>query len=104
MIRRHRRKFRTIPIPIVDGARRIVGWTDRAPAPGPAGLAHAEAEAVLGTRISAVYVELHDPIAARRAGAPEAWNQPWRCLAICEADAAHNGPDAIVVASAGPPG
>ena len=74
-------------IPIVGNGGGILGWTDKAPEYHGITLRHAEAEALLGRTISCGYIEIERPADAERAGAPPGWNGPWRCLALCGADA-----------------
>ena len=70
-------------IPIVDGALRIVAWTDAAPAIEQGRLRHPEAERLLGGDIFCTQVALTSPADIARAGGPAAWSSPWRCLALC---------------------
>ena len=76
-----------MPIPIIDRDFRIVCWTAIAPDVRGFTLQHADAERLLGTAVRCLYVELTDPRDSRNAGAPPDWQGPWRCLAICSADA-----------------
>ncbi len=71
-------------IPIVDAAMHIVGWTSHVPVIRAGEMRHAEAEALLGGRVKAVYVELTDLADAVAAGAPSDWRKPWRCLALAD--------------------
>ena len=69
-------------VPIVDRSCRIVGWTSASPETVGAILRHAEAEKLLGGPVTGIYVQIADPAAAERAGAPAGWDAPWRCIAI----------------------
>lgn len=69
-------------VPIVNDRREIVGWTDTPPLLRGGTICHDEAEALVGTLI-AQYVQINDHEAAIRAGAPQDWRGPWRCLALC---------------------
>jgi hypothetical protein len=70
-------------IPIVDGLRRIVGWTDQGPQVIGLSLRHLEAESLLGGPVSCAYIELEGENALA-AGAPPTWRGPWRCVAIID--------------------
>jgi hypothetical protein len=78
-------------IPIVGDGGRIVGWTSEVPEYQGVSLRHEEAEALLSRPIACTYVEIEAPADAQRAGAPLGWNGPWRCLALCNADAVGAG-------------
>jgi hypothetical protein len=69
-------------VPIVDGNLRIVGWTKASPEFLGTSLRHPEAERLISEKVACVYVQIVDRDAARRAGAPDGWAAPWRCLAI----------------------
>lgn len=69
-------------VPIVDGNCRIIGWTSTAPTTVDAAVRHPDAEKLAGGPVTCGYVQITDKEAARRAGAPADWSEPWRCLAI----------------------
>ena len=71
-------------IPIIDGNGRIVGWTRTAPNQRGGRVIHREAATMIGSALGAAFVDL-DARDAQRAGAPDGWTGPWRCLAICPA-------------------
>ena len=80
---RHRLTRKAVPIPIVDGACHIVGWTDVTPVfLGPV-LHSPAAESLLGSEILPLYVRIENPEDAAHAGAPPGWKGGWRCLALC---------------------
>lgn len=78
-------------IPIIDGKRRVVGWSDKQPILKGNDLRHPDAERLLGAPLGTVEIELTDPEDVRRAGAPSPWQGSWRCLAICRRDDAAVG-------------
>jgi hypothetical protein len=89
-LRQHTRTYWQIPI--VDRNRRIVGWTSENPKQTPGlYLRHAQAEALIGEHIVCGYVKISDQAAAVRAGAPEGWREPWRCVALISEKAAQGG-------------
>jgi hypothetical protein len=85
---RHRR-YRILhwDVPIVDGNLRIVGWTKASPELSTI-FRHDEAERLIGEKVTCAYVQIADRDAARRAGAPDGWAAPWRCLALVAESAA----------------
>ena len=91
--RRSRQPTRTYwQIPIVDRNRRIVGWTSENPKQAPGlYLRHARAEGLISEHIVCGYVKISDKAAALRAGAPENWREPWRCVALISEKAAQGG-------------
>lgn len=83
--KRKRRRFSYAvrgEVPIVDGKRRIIGWTSDAPTTVDATVRHPAAEKLAGGPVTCGYVRITDQDAARRAGAPADWSEPWQCLAI----------------------
>jgi len=70
-------------IPIIDGQRRLVGWTVNAPRYLGGLVHHPEAEKLIGGPIVGAYVQIEDADNAQRAGAPPNWKGPWRCLGLC---------------------
>jgi hypothetical protein len=70
-------------IPIVDGHRQVVGWSDEGPQLKGLSLRHPEAESLLGGPISCGFIELQGEDAVV-AGAPPTWRGPWRCIAIID--------------------
>jgi hypothetical protein len=69
-------------MPIVNAAREIVGWTRVNPVIRDGEVFHDEAQRLVGPIVTC-YVDILDPVAAERAGAPRDWPMAWRCLAIC---------------------
>ena len=89
--RHHRQSSQnTWQIPIVDRHRRIIGWTSEDPQlmADPLRVRHVQAEELVGGPVVCTYVQISDPAAARRAGAPPEWQQPWRCIALVSEKAA----------------
>jgi hypothetical protein len=81
-IRNRRYRILRWDVPIVDGSLRIVGWTKANPEDLGVVFRHSEAERLTGEKVTCAYVQIVDRDAARRAGAPDGWATPWRCLAI----------------------
>jgi len=69
-------------IPIVDERLRVVGWCEEMPRITGRTLRHKSAEAILGRRVTGLFVEIDDENLARNAGAPPDWRGLWRCIAI----------------------
>lgn len=82
MARKFSGRVRRISLPIIDEKGVIVAWTTKAPVLKGALLLHQEAERLVGP-LDAVYVEIEDPELMRKAGAPNDWTEPWRCLGLC---------------------
>jgi hypothetical protein len=69
-------------MPIVNAARKIVGWTRVNPVIRNGEVFHDEAQRLV-VPIITCYVDILDPVSAERAGTPRDWPMAWRCLAIC---------------------
>jgi hypothetical protein len=61
----------------------LIGWTTDTPTINGASVRHEEAERLTGGKVFPVYVEIKNYSDAVRAGAPQGWPDPWRCLGLC---------------------
>jgi hypothetical protein len=72
-------------IPVLNAQGEIVEWTATPPVVREGKLVHEHASRLLKGEIATGEIILTKPEDLRRAGAPEGWSEPWRCLAICPA-------------------
>jgi hypothetical protein len=75
-------------IPVLDAQGQIIDWTDTPPRVHEGKLVHERVSLLLKSEIATGEIILTEKEDLRRAGAPEGWSEPWRCLAICPAASA----------------